>query len=133
MDKRQELVNQLTLINAQADSIRKQIDAIDHTERLAQAKQYEGKYYQQIDKHHPENIDCLFVYGTDVEKCEPKAIVVRYWTGKEDSYFSLEFSSLFHPKRYDEEDKYIEITKEEFLKHYYAVQERIQRTSGQTP
>ncbi len=123
---REKLVEQLIAIREQEKEIRKQLDAVDYEERFNNAKQYEGRYFKEVNDHHKESVRCLFVYATDIENCNPMALCVSYWVGNETSYFEIEYYGHFHPKKWDDDiDKWIEISKEEYQQHYEEAQRRI--------
>lgn len=123
-DKRQEIVNRLHIADSELDSIRKELQAFDHDNKLKEASQYLGKYYKQKNEHHKESVDVIFVHGIKEADCELLTICVRYWIGI-DYIYTIENHYNFNPKQWDEEDKYIEITKEEFIEHYNEAQRRI--------
>jgi len=123
---REKLVKQLIAIREQEKEIRKQLDAVDYEERFNDAKQYEGRYFKEVNDYHKERVRCLFVYSTDKERCEPMALCVGYWIGNETSYFEIEYYGHFYPKKWDDDiDKWVEIRKEEYQQHYEEVQKRI--------
>lgn len=123
---REKLVEKLINIKKQAEKIRKQLDNIDYEERFNIAKQYEGRYFKEVDNYHNGYIRCLFVYSTDKEQCNPMSLSISYWKDNETAYYTIEYYNHFHPKKWDDDiDKWIEITKEEYQLHYDEVQKRI--------
>ena len=52
-------------------------------------------------------------------------ILVSYWVPNMDEYFEIESYHHFYPEKWEEEEKWNEIGKEEYLKHYEEVQRRI--------
>ncbi len=125
MDK-EKLVQQLIAIREQEKELRKQLDAVDYDERFKDAKQYEGRYFKEVNDHHKESVRCLFIYDTDKESCRPMALCVSYWIGNETAYFEIGYYGHFHPKQWEDDvDKWVEVSKEEFEHHYEEVQKRI--------
>lgn len=125
MDKREEIVSRLNAIQEQEDVIRKELNAYDYENRFAKAGAYKGKYYQEKNKHHPNYIRCVFAYDVDEKSCELKSIEVSYWKDQQD-WYKLEFNNHFNPSQWAEDnEKWIEISKEEYLEHYAEVQKRI--------
>lgn len=122
---REELVKQLTALRKQEDEIRKQIEKYDYDNKFSKVKVYLGKYYKETGIHHDdENNRCLYVYDINKESCELQALSVHYWTDN-DTYFGIEYYAHFNPERWDENDNWEEITKEEYLIHYNHVQEMV--------
>lgn len=120
------LVEELQRLQKQEDNLRKKIDDIDYKKKLAAVMKYEGKYFMEEEGEGAhKHISCMFVYAIDSTSCELKSIAIRYWEDK-DNYFGIEFSALFNPEKYRDE-KWIEISKEEFEKHYQEVQKTIIR------
>lgn len=118
MEKREEIVSRLTAVLLQEKEIRKELDTLDYRLKLEQANVYAGKYFRERNESNPEYIRCIFVHSIDKETCEPKAIEVSYWTAIYDDHYHIGNSSNFNPKKWNEEDLYIEITKEEFYLCY---------------
>ena len=116
--------SKLLLVMEEEKQLRKQLDALDYYERLAAAAEYVGKYFMEANRFPDENIRCVYVYGTDPRSCETKSIQISYWKDQND-YFEIQYSSLFDPKKWEEEDKWEMITKSEFECHYYEVMKRI--------
>jgi len=111
-----KLVNQLIELKKQEDVLRKQIEALNHDEKMSESKKYLGKYYQEID-NNKENIRCLFVYDIDKKNCEPKSLCVSYWKG-DSSFFGIKTYEHFNPEKWHENEKWKEISKKVFEKHY---------------
>jgi hypothetical protein len=123
---REKLVEQLKAIREQEKEIRKQLDAVDYEEKFNDAKQYEGRYFKEANDHHKGSIRCLFVYATEKTNCTPMSLCVSYWEENETSYFDIEYYGHFHPRNWDGDvDKWVEIDKDEYLRHYNEVQKRI--------
>ena len=93
------------------------------------AKQYEGKYFKEIDDTYTEHIKCLFVYSTDKENCNPMALSIYYWENNNTSHFGIAYEYQFNPKKWGDGDKWKEISYEEYIQHYNEVQSRIQTTT----
>ena len=125
--ERKKLVEQLMQLQEQEKQIREQLNSMDYDQRFADAKQYEGRYFKENEEYHKECIRCLYVYSTDKVNCTPMSLCISYWLDNEDSYFTIDFYSLFYPKKWvdDDGDKWIEISKEEYMEHYEQVQRRI--------
>lgn len=124
---RKELVEKLNAIREEEKQIREQIDIIDYQNKFNDAKQYEGKYFKEVNPYHNNNVRCLFIYGTDKDRCEPMALSISYWIDNETSYFDIQYYPHFHPKKWndDDDDKWIEISEDEYIQHYNEVQKRI--------
>ncbi len=122
--ERNTLIERLILLQEQESQVRKQLNALDYEDKIKHEKQYEGKYFKEVYQNDSEYVRCLFVHSTDINSCEPKSISVYYYRDHND-HFQIEFYSLFDPKKYGEEEKWIEIKKEEFDKHYWEVMKRI--------
>lgn len=126
MDRRKELVAQLISLREAESEVRKKLEGLDYEQRFADAKQYCGKYYSEINSHHKKCVRCLFVYGIDKVNCTPESICINYWENQ-DTFFGIEHYSQLNPKKWDEdEDAWKEITKEEFDHHYSEVMKRVE-------
>lgn len=124
--KRDKLVLKILSLRKKEEEIRKQLDEIDYKEKFNDANQYEGKYFKEKTKYHDENVRCLFVYSINNETCEPMALCINYWVNNKTSYFGIDYHGHFHPKKWvDDEEKWEEISKDEYMKHYDEVQLRI--------
>lgn len=123
--KKEELIKKQIPLLEELNKIDKLIEETNYEERYANAKQYEGRYFKELHNHDKKSILCLYVYATDKIKCEPMALAVSYWTNNDISYFNIDFYSHFYPKYWEEEEKWEEISKEEFISHYNEVQKRI--------
>jgi hypothetical protein len=121
---REKLVEQLIAIRAEEKEIRKQLDLVDYEEKFNDAKQYEGKYFKEVNEHHEGCVRCVFVYAVDKTNCTPVSLYVNYWIGQE-THFEIEYYGLFHPRNLDEEDKWVEIDRNEFLQHFNEAQRLI--------
>ncbi len=127
MDKRQEILDRLNALRDQAKEVKKELDDLDYTDRLANAIVYRGKYYKEIQKYHDEYFRGVYVYNIDLETCECKGMEISYWSNKDD-WFSIQNEHDFKVRGYDDdEDTWIEITKEEFDNHYSQVHSRINK------
>ena len=126
MDLKENLKNQLIALRHQRDEIQKQLDELDHEERLAVATQYKGRFFRQVDNYLAEGsyIQCVYVYGVDTDRCETMALRVGYWNASEVVGFAIEHDSMFRHDE-DREDGWTEISKDEFMSHYKQVQQRI--------
>ncbi len=127
--KREEIVKRLNAIQKQENAVRKELESLDHKERLADATQYYGKYYKEnvVSKHNKKYFRCVFVYAVDKKACQPIAMEISYWSDKDD-WFSIQNYHHFRVRDYDDtEDKWVEITKTEFDKHYTEVRSRINK------
>lgn len=120
---REKLVEQLKAIREQEKEIRKQLDEVDYEEKLNDAQQYEGRYFKEAKDHHKGSIRCLFVYATEKTNCTPMSLCVSYWEESETSYFDIEYYGHFNWG--GDDDKWVEIDKDEYLRHYNEVQKRI--------
>lgn len=124
MKRREELAKQLRDLNIKSLEIRKEINALDFEQKIKESEVYLNKYFLEICKGvNDKYIHIVFVYGID-ENCEPKSIRCSYLVDNVD-FFQLENSTTFNPKKWDDEDNFIEISKEEFYKHYEIIKEKI--------
>jgi hypothetical protein len=121
---RAKLVEQLTALKEQEKEIRKQLDLVDYEEKFNDAKQYEGRYFKEANEHHEGCVRCVFVYAVDKTNCTPMSLCVNYWIGQE-THFEIEYYGHFHPRNWDEEDKWVEIDRNEFLQHFNEAQRLI--------
>lgn len=122
---REKLVEELIALQEQEKEIRKQLDALDYEERFNDAKQYEGRYFREVNRSK-EYIRCVHVYGTCKERCEPLSLLVSYWNEEGINSYQIESYNHFYPKKWgDETDVWEEITEEEYHQHYEEVQKRI--------
>jgi hypothetical protein len=125
MKVRQDIVNKINSLSDQIKEAREDLEKLDYADRLANAKQYENKYYMEVQDHHVAHVRCVFVYGTNTETCEPKAVEIRYWSDNND-WFCVENHSNFRMRDWDEDkDKWKLITEKEFLDHYHQVIGRV--------
>jgi hypothetical protein len=124
--ERDDLVSKLIDVREQEKTLRKQLDDLDQEDRFARAKKYEGRYFLEKDEITPEYIRCVFVHNTNTESCNPMCILVSYWGPNMEEHFEIESYHHFYPEKWEEEEKWNEIGKEEFLKHYNEVQRRIE-------
>ena len=69
-------------------------------------------------------VRCVFVYAVDKTNCTPVSLCVNYWIGQE-THFEIEYYGHFHPRNWDEEDKWVEIDRNEFLQHFNEAQRLI--------
>ena len=124
-DKRQEILTRLMLVQEQEQEIHKELKAFDYEDRFAQANIYVGKYYKEPNKHRDDYVRCVFVHGINLESCELNSMAIHYWKDQDD-WYGIEYHNHFKLKDYDDnEDKFFEITKEEFILHYAEVLKRI--------
>ncbi len=128
--ERKKLVDELQKLQAKEKEVQKQIDALDYEERFAEAKQYEGKYFMEIDPRNKGWIRCIFVYGIHETDCQPLAIGISYWQDR-DTHFKIEYESHFNPKKWGEEDMWQEISKIEFDHHYSKALRRVEDAIAQ--
>lgn len=121
---REEIVKRLEVIQEQESIVRDELKKHDHAERFAQANVYVGRYFKEPNIHHENCVRCIFAYGIYEASCEIRALCVSYWKDQ-DHWFHIEYYNHFNPKQWDEEEKWIEITKEEYMEHYAQAQKRV--------
>lgn len=125
---REELVGKLIEIRNQEKEIRKELDKLDYEKRFEDSKKYLGKCYIEKTEIKSDYVRCIYVYSIDKDSCDTKSLCVHYYGDLNDSYFGIEYDSHFNPKKWGEEDKWIEITKDDFMEHYNVIQSRISKT-----
>lgn len=123
-NKRQEIIDRLNIVEAQEKVIREELNAFDYDNKFKEASQYIGKYYKEINDSISNYNSVFFVHGIKKETCELDCIHVSYWIDNDD-WYSIENHSYFNLKEWDGKDKYVEITDEDFIKHYNEAQRRI--------
>lgn len=132
MEEREKLTEQLIATKNQLKEIREKLEAIDYKDRLSEAKQYEGKFFKEL-RDSDNYVRCLFVYSTDKDRCEPMCLSLNYYLDNETSYFTIDYDNTFFPKKWDEDDdRWVEISKEEYMQHYNEVQRRISLALNKT-
>lgn len=125
MDNRQILVNELNEINKQAKKVREQIDALDYEERFNAANKFLGKFYKEISTNK-NYIHCVHVYGINTKDCRNLSFTITNYLSDESDWFECNTNPYFKPDE-DEFNKWEEITKDEFMKHYNDVMIRINK------
>lgn len=125
---REELVGKLTDLRNQEKEIRKELDKLDYEKRFEDSKKYLGKCYIEKTEIKSDYVHCIYVYSIDEDSCDLKSLCAHYYGDLDDTYFGIEYDSHFNPKKWKEEDKWIEITKDEFMEHYNVIQSRISKT-----
>lgn len=130
-NKRTQLVNELKELRKRENDLEEQIHEFDKEEVMAKLNKMLGKCFIDKEKYDEEftelneltekRIDCYFLYGINFKNEEFKAIRVNYYTDTDD-YFSIENSSF---SLYFDNEKYKEITKEEFNSYYSEVKRKI--------
>lgn len=123
MKTREELLSQLGELDKQTRVVRKQIEDIDHTKIIEDLNQYNGKCFRE--RNSQDYVRCLFVYGIDEENRDTKSILISYFQDQND-HFQIEYYHLFNPKKYNDEDLWYEVSKEEFDLHYSNVTKMIE-------
>lgn len=126
IENREELHKELSSLDERRKIINNKIEALEFEERYAEIKQYEGKYFKEINQHFKENVVCAFIYSIDKESLTSYFLEVNYWTNSK-NHFNIDDKSNFRFKKWDDEnqDAWIEITKEEYMRHYEYVQKSI--------
>lgn len=126
MDPREEIISRLQVVRDQEAEIKKELDAYDYADKFAKVSLYIGKYFKEPNIHHENYVRAIFVYGIEKSNCELKSMCCSYWKDRPDDWFEIEFNNLFNPKQWDEEEKWIEITQEEFMQHTTEVMNKIE-------
>ena len=125
METRDQLVEKLDALRSEEGQLRKKIDMIDYEEKFAVSNQYVGRFFKENHTHDDGYRTCLYVYGVEKVNCQTESLSISYCVDH-NHHFDVDYSTFFHPRYWDEEDKYSEITKEEFLVHYAEVMKRIE-------
>jgi len=122
--KRQDIVKELNIAQEKARELRNQLEEFDREERLKKANSYLGKCYIASDEMS-DYIRCLYVYNVN-EQCIPDTVYVSYF---KDSNVHFQIESYGSFPGYDEDDnKWVEISKQEFENHYNHVQTLVKNT-----
>ena len=124
---RDELVTLMRDHQAKEQAIREQIEEIDFVDKKAKLESYIGKCFIENELGDVTvYVRCLLVYGIDLERHTLRSICVDHWEDNEESHFAIEYMDHFNPTRFPEDDdNWKETTREEFDKHYQAVQNKI--------
>lgn len=121
---REQLSNQLKALHEQSNVIRKEIDAIDHEEKISTLSKYVGKCYSlSLGKDH---IHCIFIYGINEKTYNLKTLVVYDFSGGEGRLFGINQEEHYNPEKTDDYN-YQEITKEKFEEHLTMIQNEINK------
>ncbi len=124
MNKRDQITRKLISVRKQEEELRKQLATLDYDKRMKDAKKYLGKYYKEIEKYRDtQHIHCLYVYNINVESVDLESINIRYWK-KGKTHFEIEYYHMFNPEKWPD-DKFKEITKAEYEKHFKIVMKKI--------
>lgn len=118
--KKQEILGKIITNKEQRDTLQAEYDALDYEDRFKAASKYLGKYYKTKEEHHKDYHNVYFIYDISKESCTPQALHINYW-GNQNTFYSIQHDHHFFPEQWEEEDKYFEITKDEFVKHYSEV------------
>lgn len=114
-NKRNDLVKQIEESSNTLKKLREKLEVIDYENRFEEANKSLGKYFKEI--RTDDFISCFFVYAIDKQDCEFKTLAITYCPDL-DEHFHIGYDSQFNPKKWNEEDKFIEITEQEFSEHY---------------
>lgn len=129
---KQKLLLKFNELGKQRNKIKERIDIIDYKDRLKESKQFEGKFYRENSDAN-DIVRCVFVYSTNKVNCEPMGLFISYWKDNLDNYFDITSCYSFNPKKWeDDRDKYVEITKKEYMSHYQQVFKRIRLAINKT-
>jgi hypothetical protein len=123
-DKRKDLIAQLEFLRKKESKIRKQIEAIDYSERFLKAKKYVGKCYSLSDEH----IHSVFIYAIDKKTCELQSLVIHDFGNGDGTHFAIEQSNLHNPQeKRSFSYKYKEISKKKFYEQFDIIHNQIKK------
>jgi len=120
--KRKEIIEKIQKLKIEENVLREQLELLDLDEKTSKSKKLLGKCYQN-NMLRSDYISCLFIYGYDIKTCEPLSLEISYYP-ETDTFFNIEYHCVEY---YTLVEDYIEITREEFMKHYNNVQEIIKK------
>lgn len=110
--ERDEIVKELNILRDKQSDLRKKLDLLDENDRYEQSKKYLGKVYK-----HKEFSDCIYyTYIYDICSITKEPIGIELFKSFDDDELSFTISHTrdFNPRRWNEDDKYEEISRDLF-------------------
>lgn len=123
---RESLYAEKAALHEKISLINKEIHKVEFEDNLSKHQKFVGKCYRQVEKGDTDYVRCFYVYGISDDARELKTLEISYWKDKPDTYFSIDFYSLFRPYEKDDFDTYKTISRKEFDKHFIETKKRIE-------
>ena len=118
----QDLLGSQIALRKQLKEINHTLEQLDFDQIYAETKVHLGKYYKTIEKYHPKSHSYHHVYLIKEEdmRLSVKSLNVSYWEDNDDDFFDINTCGGFYINDYGGEtpfeERYVEVTKQEFMK-----------------
>ena len=122
-----ELIAKRDALQEEVSKLDKEIEGMTQNDRIIKNSAFIGKCYSEIqDANYDDSWRVFYVYALSGDR-EFLSVEVNYWMTEYPSSFGIESNTYFDPRKKDHDngnERYEEISFDEFKKHYSEVQRR---------